>query len=234
MTGQLSRPVLKAGRKEQSFWPSGHITTLQKNAKRTKNMARGTKGRSANGRIGLRVPPDVIAKKSAQYLRKGKPIHRAERLQNSDYSIVMHYQQEYRGIVQYYLLAQNVSHLYRLHWAMKGSLLKTLASKHQTSPTKMARRYQTTLQAPNGTDLKCLRVVVERKGKKPLVAQFGGLQLIPQPKATILDQLPKPMNTGTEILQRMLANTCELCKSTKDIEVHVRRFGGRDRAHQTV
>jgi retron-type reverse transcriptase len=36
------------------------ITTLQKNAKRTKNMARGTKGRSVNGRIGLRVPPEVL------------------------------------------------------------------------------------------------------------------------------------------------------------------------------
>ncbi len=194
------------------------------------------KKRSANGRIGLRVPPDVIAKKSVQYLRKGKPIHRAERLQNSDYSIVMHYQQEYRGMVQYYLLAQNVSHLYRLHWAMKGSLLKTLASKHQTSPTKMARRYQTTVQAPNGTDLKCLQVVVQREGKKPLVAQFGGLQLIPHPKAPIRDHLPKPMNTGTEILQRMLANTCELCKSTNDIEVHhIRKLadlkgkGGRER-----
>src|SRR6266487_3876689 len=144
------------------------------------------KRRSANGKIGLRVPTDVVAKKSAQYLRHGKPIHRPERLQDTDYSMVMQYQQEYRGMVQYYLLAQNVSHLYRLHWAMKGSLLKTLANKHKTSSTAIARKYQTTVQAPNGTDLKCLQVVVEREGKKPLVAQFGGLQLIPQPKATIL------------------------------------------------
>jgi group II intron reverse transcriptase/maturase len=194
------------------------------------------KQRSANGKIGLRVPTDVVAKKSAQYLRNRKPIHRPERLQDTDYSIVMQYQQEYRGIVQYYLLAQNVAHLYRLHWVMKGSLLKTLANKHKSSATAMARKYQTTVQAPNGTPLKCLRVVVEREGKKPLVAQFGGIQLIPQPKATILDQLPKPMNTGTEILQRMLANTCELCKSTKDIEVHhIRKLadlkgkGGRER-----
>ncbi len=192
--------------------------------------------RSANGKIGLRVPTDVVTKKSAQYLRNGKPIHRPERLQDTDYSIVMQYQQEYRGMVQYYLLAQNVSHLYRLHWAMKGSLLKTLANKHKTSSTAIARKYQTTVQAPNGTDLKCLQVVVEREGKKPLVAQFGGIQLIPQPKAPILDQLPKPMNTGTEILQRMLANICELCKSTKDIEVHhIRKLadlkgkGGRER-----
>ena len=175
---------------------------------------------SANGKIGLRVPTDVVAKKSAQYLRHGKPIHRPERLQDTDYSIVMQYQQEYRGMVQYSLWAQNVSHLYRLHWAMKGSLLKPLANQHKTSSTAIARKYQTTVQAPNGTDLKCLQVGVEREGKKPLIAQFGGLQLIAQLKATILDQLPKPMNTGTEILQRLLKNTCELCKTTKDIEVH--------------
>jgi len=73
------------------------------------------KRRSANGRIGLRVPADVVAKKSAPYVQKGKPIHRAERLQDSDYSIVTRYQQEYRGIAQYYLLAQNVWYLSRLH-----------------------------------------------------------------------------------------------------------------------
>lgn len=178
------------------------------------------KRRSANGRIGLRVPAEVIAKKSAPYLRNGKPIHRAERLQDSDYSIVMQYQQEYRGVVQYYLLAQNVSHLYSLHWAMKGSLLKTLASKHKTSSTAIARKYQTTVQAPNGTHLKCLRVEVERQGKKPLVAQFGGIQLITHSKVVIADQLPKPINTRTEILQRLLANVCELCQSTQDVEVH--------------
>jgi len=192
--------------------------------------------RSANGKIGLRVLTDVVAKKSAEYLRENKPIHRPERLQDSDYSIVMQYQQEYRGIVEYYLLAKNVSHLYRLHWAMKGSLLKTLANKHKTSSTAVARKYQTTVQAPNGKQLKCLQVTVEREGKKPLIAQFGGLQLIPQPKASILDHLPKPMNTGTEILQRLLANRCELCQSTQEVEVHhIRKLadledkGGREK-----
>jgi len=178
------------------------------------------KRRSANGRISLRVPADVVRKKSALYMKAGKPIHRAERLQDSDYSIVMLYQQEYRGLVQYYLLAQNVSHLYHLHWAMKGSLLKTLASKHKTSTTAIACKYQTTVQAPNGTYLKCLQVCVEREEKHPLVAQFGGIQLIPQPQTVIWDQLPKPLNTGTEILQRLLANECEICKSTQNMEVH--------------
>jgi group II intron reverse transcriptase/maturase len=207
------------------------IVNQQNDSKQTR------KQRSANGKIGLRVPGDVVEKKSAQYLRENKPIHRPERLQDSDYSIVMQYQQEYRGIVEYYLLAKNVSHLYRLHWAMKGSLLKTLANKHKTSTTAIARKYQTTLQAPNGKRLKCLQVMVEREGKKPLIAQFGGLQLIPRPKASIFDVLPKPMNTRTEILQRLLANRCELCKSTQEIEVHhIRKLadlegkGGREKS----
>jgi hypothetical protein len=119
---------------------------------------------------------------------------------------------------------------------MIRSLLKTLASKHKTSTTAIARKYQTTVQAPNGTLLKCLQVVVTREGKRPLVAQFGGIPLIPQPKAVILDQLPKPINTRTEILQRLLAKVCELCKSTTDVEVHhIRKLadlkgkGGRER-----
>lgn len=191
-----------------------HIVNQQNDSKHAR------KRRSANGKIALRVPPDVVEKKSARYVQNGKATHRPERMQDSDFSIVTQYQQEYRGIVQYYLLAQNVAHLYRLHWVMKGSLLKTLANKHKRSSTAIARKYRTMKQAPNGTLLKCLEVRVEREGKKPLVAQFGGIQLKPQPRATLLDRLPKPINTRTEILQRLLANACELCESTTDVEVH--------------
>ena len=48
-----------------------------------------------------------------------------------DFSIVSQYQSEYRGIVQYYLLAPNVARFYRLYFVMEQSLLKTLAGKHQ-------------------------------------------------------------------------------------------------------
>jgi hypothetical protein len=178
------------------------------------------KQRSANGRIGLRVPKDVMDKKCARYSKEGKAIHRPELLQDSDFSIMSQYQQEYRGVVQYYALAQNVSHLYRLHWMMKGSLLKTLANKHKVTATVIARKYQTETQTTEGTKLKCLEVRVEREGKEPLIARFGGIQLKPQPKATLIDSLPKPINTGTELIQRLLADECELCGSTDKVEVH--------------
>src|ERR1039457_6911518 len=65
--------------------------------------------RAANGIIVLRVPPDVVKAQCARYRQRGKPWHRS-RLQNLDgYDIVRIYGAEYRGVVNYYLLARNVS-----------------------------------------------------------------------------------------------------------------------------
>ena len=90
-------------------------------------------GRSANGKIALRVPADVIRAKCAPYRRHGKPWHR-ERFQNlDDYDIVRIYGAEYRGIVNYYLLATNVGRLAVLRWNAETSMLKTLAAKHHSS-----------------------------------------------------------------------------------------------------
>ena len=84
--------------------------------------------RSVNGKIALRVPPDVITAKCAPYRHHGKPWHRP-RLQNlDDYDIVRIYGAEYRGIVNYYLLAQDVWRLATLRWNAETSMLKTLGA----------------------------------------------------------------------------------------------------------
>lgn len=178
------------------------------------------KHRSINGRLGLRVPADVTRKKYSKYQRKGVAHHRSELLSESDYSIVMTYQQEYRGIVQYYLLAYNVSSLNRLHWIMEQSLLKTLAAKHKTSCKKMREKYQTMITTPEGKTLQGLQVIVKQEGKKPLIATFGGISLTRRPLAIINDQPKQIWGGRTEILERLLANTCELCESKEHVEVH--------------
>ena len=61
--------------------------------------------RSVNGGIWLRVPADVIKVKCARYMQRGKPERRPELLNDSDHAIISRYGSEYRGIVQYYLLA---------------------------------------------------------------------------------------------------------------------------------
>ena len=178
--------------------------------------------RKVNGRIGLRVPADVVEQHCRLYMRNGKPIHRGELIHDEDFTIISQYQSEYRGIVQYYLLGINVFYLGRLKWIMQQSLAKTLAAKHKMPRRKLIRKYQSTVQTEYGM-MACLKVVVKREdGKPPLVAQFGGIPLRRQKWAVLVDRKPlmhkKP--EGTELLQRLLADKCELCGSTQDVEVH--------------
>jgi len=146
--------------------------------------------RNVNGIIELRVPTTVITRKRAAYMRGGKPIHRPELAHESDYSIMTRYQQEYRGVVQYYLLAHNVASLSYVCYTMHVSLLKTLACKHRAKAVAMARRYRSTVETEHGP-LKCLKVVVPRgDDKKPLVALFGGIPLRRKETALLRDTLP--------------------------------------------
>jgi hypothetical protein len=176
--------------------------------------------RCINGTPGLKVPVAVLRKKCSQYMRRGKPIHLAARRHDTDFSIIAQYQAEYRGFVQYYLLAFNVHRLWQLHRVMTLSLIKTLANKFRTSASQIRRKYQTTVETLHGT-LKVLEVVVQREGKqRPLVARFGGIELRWQ-KGTILDDQPKEVfSVRSEVVQRLLAQKCELCGAVGNCQVH--------------
>ncbi|MCC6498411.1 MAG: maturase [Propionibacteriaceae bacterium] len=183
----------------------------------TKLDARGR--RSVNGIIGLRVPTDVVRAKCARYMRADKPIHRGERLYDTPFSIVSQYQAEYRGIVAYYQLAHNLGTLQRLRWVMELSLAKTLAGKLRTSVSRVFKRFKTVIQTERGPR-KVLLVQVERPGKDPLVAYWGGISLARNELAPLVDELPPFVNGRTELVQRLLADTCELCGSTVNVQVH--------------
>jgi group II intron reverse transcriptase/maturase len=181
-----------------------------------------TRGRrSVNGAIGLFVPRDVIRQRCANYLRDGKPAQRGALLHDDDFTIVAKYQAEYRGLVQYYLLAQDVFRLDTLHWVMETSLLKTLAGKHRSTVTKMARKYKTVITTPDGPRT-CFQVTVHRdRGRKPLVARFGGIPLRRQRTAVLTDLSPTMASTKrNELIHRLLAGRCEICESTDGLEVH--------------
>lgn len=176
--------------------------------------------RSANGVIALFVPASVIESKCRQYMKNGKAIHRNNLLQDDDFSIVQTYQQEYRGLVQYYMLAQNLSWFSKVYWYMETSLLKTLAFKHKSSINKMLAKYKTTTTSTNGRTVPCLQVVVPREDKPPLVATWGGISLSYK-KKTVIEDAPYQVYGGrTELIKRLLANKCELCGSEENIEVH--------------
>jgi group II intron reverse transcriptase/maturase len=190
--------------------------------------------RVANGNIRLRVPGDVIKAKCARYMSRGKPERRPELLNDEDHSIISRYGTEYRGIVQYYLLAGDVYRLDRLHWVMVTSLLKTLAGKYDSSVSKMARKYGATIETPHGPR-RCLQVSVDRgEGRKPLVATFGGIPLRRQKNAVLQDREPvRAPARRKELVHRLLAGRCELCGQADKVRVHqIRKLSDLDQPGQ--
>ncbi len=201
------------------------ITAYHCNDQRAKDRRRRT-----NAKIGLRIPPDVVEKKRALYKQGGKPAQRMNLAFHDDYTIMNRYQVEYRGLVQYYQLASNVSWLDTLRWDMQQSLLHTLAAKHQTRVSTLLRRYQTTIDTPYGKR-RCLQVMVERgNGKKPLIARFGGIPLKREKQAILVDATPTFYQAERkEITQRLRAHRCELCRLMGECEVHhIRKMADLD------
>jgi group II intron reverse transcriptase/maturase len=182
-------------------------------------IARGR--RSVNAMIGLFVPKTVIRQKCALYMSKGQPAQRGMLLHDDDFTIVAKYQAEYAGLVQYYLLAQDVFRLGTLLWVMETSLLKTLAGKHRSTVTKMARKYKATIETPDGPR-KCLQVTVHRdRGRRPLVARFGGIPLRRKRTAVLIDRRPVMASAKrNELIHRLLAGRCEICEVRENLEVH--------------
>jgi hypothetical protein len=175
--------------------------------------------RSVNGVLALRVPRDVVNKACERYMEHGKPKHRPELASDSDYDIVQQYQWHYAGLVNYYLLAQNIRVLGKLRMVMETSLLRTLANKHKTSVGKLWRKHKSTMLTPDGPR-RCIVAVHPRPGKEPLTARFGGLQLKRQRRSTLKDIVPIRRPRRTELIKRLLAGECEACGSTEQVEVH--------------
>jgi group II intron reverse transcriptase/maturase len=212
------KTLITHARSEAARFLGYEVTTLQEDRKRTKTT-QGIDRRSINGRIGLRVPEHVIEEKCQKYKRKGKAIHRAELMNESDYTILTTYQSEYRGMVNYYRLAYNIHILRKLRWMMEISLVKTLAAKHKRSVPKTYEKYRAKLVV-DGKAYKGLQVSIPRSEKQPLVATWGGIPLVRDMQAT-LDEQPMKVWTGrSELVRRLLANCCELCGSTEHIEMH--------------
>ena len=194
--------------------------------------------RSINAAIGLKVPVDVIRAKCAPYLHHGRPIRRTERIVNTDFSIVAQFQAEFRGVAEYYRLAFNRHRLGRLKYVMERSLTKTLARKYRITVPKVYRRYRAVLDTEHGPR-RGLQVTVDRDGgRPPLIAQWGGISLA-------RDITPRPLNDNppriwnshrSELVQRLMAEACEICGSTEQVEVHhiraLKDLNPKGRKHQ--
>jgi hypothetical protein len=148
-----------------------------------------------------------------------------------DHDIVAAYGTEYRGIVQFYMLATDVWRLTRLRWAAETSMLKTLAAKHQSTATKIAAQHRAKIATPHGPRT-CFEARVERNGKLPLVARFGGIPLARKKNAILTDRVPKPVPYPVnELTVRLRRGGCELCQEPGKVQVHrIRKLAQLDQA----
>ncbi len=71
-----------------------------------------------------------------------KPLHRGALMPLDDVAIISKYNSEIRGLYNYYRLAINTCNLGKLHSIMRGSCLKTLAAKYNSSVMKMYKKYR--------------------------------------------------------------------------------------------
>jgi hypothetical protein len=102
---------------------------------------------------------------------------------------------------------------------MEISLLKTLASKYKTSALRVQKKYKAELVV-DGKKYLGLQVSLPRQDKKPLIATWGAIPLVWDIKATLEDKIPTFYPGRAELVQRLLANCCEYCGSTEELEAH--------------
>lgn len=220
-----AKTLITHARTEAAQFLGYHISTMQDDTKRTLRDTNGygikRRCRSINSGVKLHVPKAVVEAACKRYRKGKKAIHRKELMELNDYSIVMHYQLEYRGLVNYYRLAHNLHTLNKLRWVMQQSLTKTLAHKHKLSVKKVYEKYGAE-RLVNGKKYKTLRVVIsrEKEGKDPLVAYWGGIPLMWDITATLEEKPSRAWFNRSELVQRMLAECCELCGSSEEVQVH--------------
>lgn len=105
------------------------------------------------GKVQLYMPKEKWIAKLHEYeafkIRKDgkskeiwKPLHRGYLMPLDEVAIISKYNSEIRGLYNYYRLAINVSNLGKFHSIMRGSCLKTLAAKYNSSVMKMYKKYR--------------------------------------------------------------------------------------------
>src|SRR5258708_12908479 len=114
---------------------------------------------TVNGNINVAIPEGKVQDACSRYMRDGKPTHRAELTNDSDFDIIARYGAEYRGLMNYYILTHNIARMTAVHWVMRRSLLMTLANKNRSSVAKMVRKVSATT-VTNESPRKCITPII--------------------------------------------------------------------------
>ncbi len=179
--------------------------------------------KSANGSLTLLMPKDVIDKKMKEISKGYKPVPRKGITGFSVEHLIRLYNAEFEGLYNYYAIASNVSGRMRSYrWMHLRSLQRTIAMKERIPVGKVLRKYSVLTKRKDGHGMR-MAFGIARKGKPPVV--YFDKSIVHK---TFPQDLPRNPSTefGTELRERLLRKTCEVCGSHDSIEVHhVRNLG---------
>ena len=169
------------------------------------------------GKVQLYVPKEKWIAKLYEYgafkIKKDekgkeiwKPLHRGALMPLDDVAIISKYNSELRGLYNYYRLAINVCNLGKFHSIMRGSCLKTLAAKYNSSVMRMYIKYRSKdgdFGANYNTKSGVKRCEFYNDGyKRNKKAAPVFVDVMPQYRTTI-----KP----TSLAGRLINGKCEMC-----------------------
>jgi group II intron reverse transcriptase/maturase len=180
--------------------------------------------RTTTQQLALLMPRDKVQAFIRNY---GKPNNqwRGERrpglLRFSELEILMTYNAELRGFLNFYALADNLTAVAgNILWMASSSFLRTLANKHKSTLTKVLRSMK---RGPN----EYVITLTKANGKPRDYRLFSSTRQLKRDPITQRNPDNKPnlwlYQGRTELGQRLLAETCEWCglqPGRMHIEVH--------------
>ena len=203
---------------------SGYDVRVRRSGKIKRGGPGHVKMRTLNGGVELLVPLNdkirqfVFTKGVAIQKEDGSmfPVHRKYLVGLTDLEIVSVYNAELRGICYYYGMASNVCKLHYFAYLMEYSCLKTLASKHKTSLSKIIDKFN------DGTGKWGVPYETKPGNKRRYFANYADCK----GKGSATDYISNAavvygyaVNT---LENRLKAKVCELCGTTESdhYEVH--------------
>jgi group II intron reverse transcriptase/maturase len=189
-----------------------------------KHPIAGTHKRRTSGNcLYFSIPIDVTRKWLKRVQKGGRTQCRNELVNLSDYDIITTYEVELQGLINYYSRIFNLQQLRHLRYKWSESLIKTLAAKHRTKKRAIRRKYQ---RFTNMKNEKLIGVEIQRENKKPLRAVFGIKPIQRLIVKVIKDIIQRVYVKRNELINRLLAEVCELC-GLKDVDLeghHIRKL----------
>ena len=144
------------------------------------------------------------------------PVHRNALLRCTDLEILTVYNEELRGICNYYRLASNYHKLKYFVYLMKYSCLKTLAAKHKCSISKIIGMYA------DGKGNWAIPYDTKAGKKYRYFANYMECKESGYYSDIISNSAVIYGNSVTNLEKRLKANVCELCGTTESefYEIH--------------